>query len=96
VEARIEQLEQGGRNAFRDHALPAAAVALKQGAGRLVRHETDAGVLVVADRRLMTQGYGKRLMRALPPMAVLAEEEAFETALDALREDKGFPSLLGP
>ncbi|GAD24019.1 Rad3-related DNA helicases [Acidovorax sp. MR-S7] len=96
VEARVEQLEQGGRNAFRDHALPAAAVALKQGAGRLVRHETDAGVLVVADRRLMTQGYGKRLMRALPPMAVLATEEAFETALDALREDKGFTSLLGP
>lgn len=95
VEARIEQLELQGRSAFRDHALPAAALALKQGAGRLVRHENDAGVLVVADARLRTRGYGKRLMRALPPMAILESEETFGAALDSLRQGQGISSVFG-
>jgi len=59
-------------------------VALKQGAGRLIRRESDRGVLVVCDTRLVTMGYGKRLMRALPPMRVLESPEEFEAALDAL------------
>ena len=84
VQARGLRLEQEGRSAFRDYALPAAAVALKQGAGRLIRHESDAGILVVADARLLRMGYGKRLMRALPAMRRLESQEAFDEALDAL------------
>ncbi len=68
VEARSKALEAQGRNAFNDYFLPEAAVALKQGAGRLIRRETDQGILVVCDTRLTTMGYGKRLMRALPSM----------------------------
>ena len=49
-------------------SLPEAAVALKQGAGRLIRRETDRGVLVICDTRLVAMGYGKRLLAALPPM----------------------------
>jgi len=64
--------------------VPEAAVALKQGAGRLIRRESDRGVLVVCDTRLATMGYGKRLMRALPPMRVLENTEGLEAALDAL------------
>ncbi len=86
VDARTRQLEQEGRSAFKDFALPEAAVALKQGAGRLIRTETDSGVLVVADTRLATMGYGKRLLRALPPMQRLQTQEAFDAALDALRQ----------
>lgn len=68
AEARSKDLEAQGRSAFNDYFVPEAAVALKQGAGRLIRRETDQGVLVVCDTRLISMGYGKRLLRALPPM----------------------------
>ena len=63
--------EQRRRNRARPPAavVPEAVVALKQGAGRLIRRETDRGVLVVCDNRLISTGYGRRLMDALPPMA---------------------------
>ena len=60
------------------------AVALKQGAGRLIRRETDQGVLVVCDTRLATMGYGKRLLRALPPMPRLVSEVELLAKLDAI------------
>lgn len=84
VRARSERLSREGRSAFRELALPAAAVALRQGSGRLIRHEGDCGVLVVADTRLTSKGYGKRLLRALPAMPRLATQQEFEAALDAL------------
>jgi len=84
VQARSERLKQAGRSPFKDHALPEAAVALKQGAGRLIRHESDTGVLVIGDTRLVTMGYGKRLLAALPPMRRLQTEEEFGEALAAL------------
>lgn len=84
VEARTQQIEQSGGSAFRDYALPEAAVALKQGAGRLIRRETDQGVLVVGDVRLVRMGYGKRLLAALPPMRRLESEADFQAALQAL------------
>lgn len=84
VEARSRQLETAGSSAFNDYFLPEAAVALKQGAGRLIRRETDLGVLVVCDSRLATMGYGKRLMRALPAMQRLVSEEELCERLDLL------------
>jgi ATP-dependent DNA helicase DinG len=68
VAARIRHLEAGGGNGFMEFQLPAAAIALKQGAGRLIRTETDRGVLMLCDPRLVTKHYGKRLLAALPPM----------------------------
>ncbi|OYZ02817.1 MAG: hypothetical protein B7Y42_02175, partial [Polaromonas sp. 28-63-22] len=73
-----------GRSAFSDYFLPEAAVALKQGAGRLIRRETDQGVLVICDSRLVSMGYGRRLMKALPPMKRLLSEKELEVQLDAL------------
>ena len=84
VQAHGARLKQQGRSAFRDYALPIAAVALKQGAGRLIRSESDTGVLVVADQRLLRMGYGKRLLRALPAMRRLESQEEFDAALAAL------------
>ncbi|MDY0107358.1 MAG: ATP-dependent DNA helicase, partial [Giesbergeria sp.] len=84
VQARSLRLQQAGRSPFKDYALPEAAVALKQGAGRLIRHESDAGLLVIGDTRLVTMGYGKRLLRALPPMRRLHTEQEFNEALDRL------------
>ena len=84
VEARTQRIEKAGGKAFKAYALPEAAVALKQGAGRLIRHESDRGILVVGDVRLVTMGYGKRLLAALPPMRRLESPEAFGEALQAL------------
>ena len=52
-----------------EYQLPEAAIALKQGAGRLIRSETDWGVLMVGDTRLVDKPYGKQLWRGLPPFA---------------------------
>ncbi len=82
VEARSKLLESQGRSAFKDYFLPEAAVALKQGAGRLIRRETDQGVLVVCDSRLVSMGYGRRLLRALPPMQRLASDEELMDRLE--------------
>lgn len=84
VEARTQRIEQSGSNAFKAYVLPEAAVALKQGAGRLIRHETDQGILVVGDTRLITMGYGKRLLATLPPMRRLETQAEFDLALDFL------------
>jgi ATP-dependent DNA helicase DinG len=74
VEARVKRLEAEGRNAFADYFVAEAAVSLKQGAGRLIRSETDRGLLVVCDPRLAGMNYGRRLREALPPMTRLASE----------------------
>ena len=85
VEARAHRLEAEGRNAFGEYSLPEAAVALKQGAGRLIRRETDVGVLAICDTRLVAMGYGKRLLAALPPMRRLESKEDFLATIEALR-----------
>jgi ATP-dependent DNA helicase DinG len=85
VEARCQRLESEGRSAFSDYSVPEAAVALKQGAGRLIRRETDRGILVIGDTRLVQMGYGRRLMAALPPMTPLASSQEFQSALQALK-----------
>ena len=81
AEARSKALEAQGRSAFNDYFLPEAAVALKQGAGRLIRRETDQGILVICDTRLLSMGYGKRLLRALPPMQRLGSNSEMERQL---------------
>jgi ATP-dependent DNA helicase DinG len=66
--ARIETLRQEGGNPFMDYQLPQAVLQLKQGAGRLIRDESDRGVLVLCDPRLYTKGYGRNVRASLPPM----------------------------
>jgi len=70
VRARIEHLTASGGNAFRDYQLPEAALALKQGAGRLIRSEDDYGVVVICDPRMLGRGYGRVFLAALPAMTV--------------------------
>ena len=84
VEARSRQMELLGRSPFADYMLPEACMALKQGAGRLIRRETDQGILVVADARLRTKAYGKRLVAALPPMQRIGTQQAWQQALQQL------------
>ncbi len=70
VRARIEHLTASGANAFRDYQLPEAALALKQGAGRLIRSEDDYGVVVICDPRMTGRAYGRVFLAALPAMTV--------------------------
>jgi ATP-dependent DNA helicase DinG len=68
VKARVEHIERQGGNAFKDYQLQEAALTLRQGVGRLIRSEADYGVVMIGDRRLITRGYGRTLLAALPPM----------------------------
>jgi len=80
--ARTEKINQEGRNAFMEYQLPHAVITLKQGAGRLIRDETDRGVLMICDPRLLTKQYGRRIWQSLPPMKrtreVVEVEKFFE------------------
>ncbi|WP_428424220.1 ATP-dependent DNA helicase [Methylibium sp.] len=84
VEARVKRLESEGRNPFNDYFVAEAAVSLKQGAGRLIRSESDRGLLVVCDPRMGTMGYGRRLRAALPPMQALPDEAQALAWLDEI------------
>jgi ATP-dependent DNA helicase DinG len=80
LQARLDAVRRAGGNPFRDWQIPAAAIALKQGAGRLIRDVHDRGVLVLCDPRLATKAYGKLFLASLPPMPrtrVLADVQAF-------------------
>lgn len=85
--ARLERLKAQGGNPFRDYQLPQAAIALKQGAGRLIRTETDRGVLMICDARLAEKSYGKLLWRSLPPMRRTRSSEEAVRFFDASRQE---------
>jgi ATP-dependent DNA helicase DinG len=78
--ARIAQITKQGRNAFMEYQLPRAVINLKQGAGRLIRDESDRGVLMICDPRLLSKPYGKRIWQSLPPFKrtrLISEAVAF-------------------
>ena len=84
VRAQTDACKAAGGNAFKDIHLPQAAMVLKQGAGRLIRGESDRGILVVCDTRLHTRTYGKKLLQALPPMRRLRDAADWKNALAEL------------
>lgn len=84
IAARIETLNKQGRSAFMEYQLPEAIITLKQGAGRLIRDETDRGVLMICDPRLVTKGYGRRIWQSLPPMRRTRDLAEVETFLRSL------------
>jgi ATP-dependent DNA helicase DinG len=68
LQARSDALRRQGRNPFMDYQLPNAVIALKQGAGRLIRDVDDRGVLVLCDPRLRQRSYGRVFLNSLPGM----------------------------
>jgi len=67
VAARSAKIEAEGGNPFTQYAVPAAAITLKQGFGRLIRTKKDAGIVALLDRRATKRGYGRALLESLPP-----------------------------
>jgi ATP-dependent DNA helicase DinG len=92
VLGRSKKLKREGENPFKFLHLDAATVALRQGAGRLIRSESDRGILVVCDVRLGEKWYGKTLISALPPMRRLKSEDEFLEAVSGLTK----PSTMDP
>ncbi len=94
--ARLARLRETGGNPFVDWQLPQAAIALKQGAGRLIRSETDRGVLVICDPRLIDKPYGRRIWQSLPPMRRTRDEsEAIAFFGAAQRHPQAIAHALG-
>lgn len=97
-EARLDAIRRAGGNPFRDEQLPQAVIALKQGVGRLIRSETDRGVLVLCDPRLVGKSYGRVFFDSLPPFArtrEVADVAAFFAAGPVLSESVD-PSVEAP
>lgn len=71
VEARVEAMEERGKNPFWEFMVPDAAIRLKQGVGRLIRRRTDRGVVVLLDDRILRMRYGRVMRETLPPMPLI-------------------------
>lgn len=70
IEAKLEAIEEAGGDPFQDYSLPEAILKLRQGVGRLIRSSTDEGIVVILDSRILSKGYGKAFLRALPECPV--------------------------
>ena len=81
--ARLEALTKKGLSPFAVHQLPQAVITLKQGAGRLIRAETDRGVLMICDPRLVDKPYGRRIWQSLPAFKRTRELEVVQAFFDA-------------
>jgi len=84
VSARAEKAQELGGNGFMEVSVPKAALMLAQGAGRLIRSDTDKGVVVVLDRRITTKAYGKVLLKSMPPFWRTNDKEVVIEALQRL------------
>jgi ATP-dependent DNA helicase DinG len=73
LQARVKAIENSGGSGFFDYQVPKAAIALKQGFGRLIRSTTDRGVLVMLDRRIQHVNYGNIFVESLPPYRITTD-----------------------
>ena len=70
IEAKLENIEACGGDAFTEYSLPEAILKLRQGVGRLIRTKSDCGIIVILDNRIVTKPYGRAFMSALPKCPV--------------------------
>jgi ATP-dependent DNA helicase DinG len=90
--ARLEYIRRRGGNGFTEHQLPQAALALKQGAGRLLRDQNDFGVVVICDPRISGKNYGSVFLKCLEPMQCTDSVTEVEKFLAGHEEPAGSSS----
>ena len=73
VAARVARISAAGGDPFGSYQVPAAALALKQGFGRLIRSRQDRGIVAILDRRIVKKGYGRTFLASLPPCPRFSE-----------------------
>jgi ATP-dependent DNA helicase DinG len=76
--ATIEHYKSTGKDWFSDYMLPQAILRLKQGFGRLIRRKSDRGIVAILDARIRRRGYGKVIIRSLPPVPVLSKIDSLK------------------
>lgn len=82
VDARIHAIRERGGNPFNEYQVPQAAIALKQGFGRLIRSKNDRGVLALLDNRIIRQRYGRIFFESLPPYRLTHDAGDVEAFFD--------------
>jgi ATP-dependent DNA helicase DinG len=98
VAARCARVDREGGSGFGQYSVPLAAMTLKQGFGRLIRSQQDAGVVAILDGRIVKKGYGRALLAALPPasrVATLGELKQFYEAIGPESRAAGLAALSG-
>lgn len=80
IAARCARLDRQGGNGFAEYSVPCAAMTLKQGFGRLIRTQRDAGVVAILDKRIVRRGYGRALLQSLPPASRVRTLDQLRTA----------------
>ncbi|MDP8235561.1 MAG: ATP-dependent DNA helicase [Candidatus Erginobacter occultus] len=97
TEARIDFIRESGGDPFREYQVPRAAIMLRQGFGRLMRHREDYGIVAILDPRLRTRSYGKTFLASLPPCPVTAEMADLDRFLKRIRgRENGEGEECGP
>ncbi|MBT4484464.1 MAG: hypothetical protein HOC71_12400, partial [Candidatus Latescibacteria bacterium] len=84
IQAQMEEIERAGGQPFMDFTVPEAAIKLRQGAGRLIRHRSDRGAVVVFDTRVITTRYGSVFRRCLPGSEMRVEN--VERLIDSMKK----------
>jgi len=97
MSARIDHMKAGGGNPFYEYQVPQAAIALKQGVGRLIRDVTDRGVLILCDPRIRSRNYGEVFITSLPPMPITRDvsevSDFYKAEREQMRDEPEHPSL---
>ena len=91
LEARAQAIEERGGDSFMDYTVPQAVIRFKQGFGRLIRHRSDRGVVLILDTRVVKKGYGRMFLRSLPSAQIVrgSSKEVFSAIGQFFTEEKG-------